>query len=70
MNDETGSGAVLSASMIRRRLRRFEKTFGPYRRELRRRYGKAVAARIEHRTGQEYGAVLPQTPRFAGRFNV
>jgi len=70
MNSGKGSGAVLSPSTVRTRLQRFQRAFNPYRRELVKRYGEDMAARIEDRTRHEYGAILPQTPRFAGRFNV
>jgi hypothetical protein len=70
MNGGRASGAVLRAATVRKRLRRFPTAFRPFRRELIERYGEDLATRIEDRTRHEYGAVLPRTPRFAGRFNV
>jgi len=70
VNRGNASGAVLSAWTVRRRLRRFERAFRPYRRELMDRYGEDAAARIEDRTRREYHTILPQTPRFTGRFNL
>jgi len=55
---------------VRRRLRRFEKTFAPYERRLREHYGAGAAEAIEQRTRAHYHALQPETPRFEGWFNV
>lgn len=64
------ASSKLDASTVRARIRRFPRTFAPYRRELVRRYGEAAATRLEEATGREYAALLPRTPRFPGRLNL
>jgi len=61
---------MLGAATVRRRLRRFPRTFAPYRRLLVQRYGEERTPRLEGATRKEYAALLPETPRFPGRFNL
>jgi hypothetical protein len=70
MSERNGSGATLSAHEVRKLLRRFDKTFEPYRTMLVECYGADSALRIAQQARKEYADLLPRTPQFAGRINL
>jgi len=59
----------MTDSMVRKKLKSFEKTFKPYKRKLASYYGDDFAQRTIEQARIEYELLLPQTPVFDGRIN-
>jgi hypothetical protein len=64
------SSQTIGPARVQTLLRRFEKTFKPYRVELTKDYGLETALSIGRHTRKEYADLLPQTPQFPGHFNL
>jgi len=69
MGDQTSASATITDSTVRMRLKRFDKTFKPYKKKLVLYYGQDFAQRTLEQARIEYELLLPRTPVFEGRIN-
>ncbi|MHA2365550.1 MAG: hypothetical protein ACXAC7_16455 [Candidatus Hodarchaeales archaeon] len=60
----------LSKKTIRKELKKFEKSFKPYKEKLEQKYSKDLAEKIMVQIHVEYEKILPQTPAFKGKINI
>ncbi|MFC1926422.1 L-2-amino-thiazoline-4-carboxylic acid hydrolase [Chloroflexota bacterium] len=70
MLENASSGEMLSPSVVQKKLKKFDKSFTPYKQKLIQHYDDHLAEKITEQTRIEYERLLPQTPRFTGSINV
>ncbi|NQT72257.1 MAG: L-2-amino-thiazoline-4-carboxylic acid hydrolase [Chloroflexi bacterium] len=70
MRENARSSEMLSPSAVQKKLKKFDKSFKPYKQKLIQYYGDDLASKITEQTRNEYERLLPETPQFDGSVNV
>ncbi|MFC1532752.1 L-2-amino-thiazoline-4-carboxylic acid hydrolase [Thermodesulfobacteriota bacterium] len=61
---------MLSPSVVQKKLKKFDKSFKPYKQKLIHHYGDDLAIQITEQTRIKYEGLLPDTPHFDGSVNI
>ena len=70
MGKDNSPSTKMTDSMVKKKLKSFDKTFKPYEKKLASYYGDDFAKLMIEQARMEYEQLLPQTPVFKGRTNI